>query len=116
MARHEAVRVLDQRAQEAALGRADVGRRLHDHRINLSRNWRRRAEKAGKSAFRRLEVPHAAVLVQRIRSGGRGHRGKNDDPARERRPGGRLDRDRGEPFEPVGFRENGGWGEDQRRR
>ena len=116
MAGHEAVRVLDQRAQEAALGRAHVSGSLHHHRIDPGWHWRGRAEKAGKPAFRRREIPDAAVLVQRIRGGRRGRGGKHDDPARERRPGGRLDGDRGELFEPIGFRENGGWGDDQRRR
>ena len=56
----------------------------------------------------------AALHIQRIhrseRRGGRQH----DDSVRDRRPGGRLDPRRGQPFEPIGFREDGDGRKDQR--
>ncbi len=62
------------------------------------------------------QAPGGAALVQgvgRIRNrSGRQHH----DAVRDRPPAGRFDAGRGQPLEPVAFRENGGWRKDQGRR
>ena len=93
----------------------DVRRRLDDHRIDVSRKGRWRPKQAGEPALDSGQVLRAAVPVQFVHGAyGRGG-GEHDDSVRDSPPVRRLDPCRRQPFEPIGFREDRGGGDDHGR-
>src|SRR5262249_11918631 len=115
MPRHEAVGVLHNPTQQASFRNANIFGRRHDHRVDRARSRRRRTEPTCQPILDSRHLVRCVFRAQHCEGIRHGRRSERDDAVLYCQPGGRFNRRRRQPFEPIGFGEDRCRSNNQRR-